>query len=98
MLKISIYKLFHCIALIGFMGLMVCSPISAQSDDEFPVPANMKVEGIPTIKKSDVEHLFFDPSQIRNNLIWDVDRKNRSILVTDERSYIYRVATPMAKP
>lgn len=98
MLKISIYKLFHCIALIGFMGLMVCSPISAQSDDEFPVPANMKVEGIPTIKKSDVEHLFFDPSQIRNNLIWDVDRKNRSILVTDERSFIYRVTTPMAKP
>ncbi|MGH9949271.1 MAG: hypothetical protein ACRD6X_19030, partial [Pyrinomonadaceae bacterium] len=77
---------------------MVCSPISAQSDDEFPVPANMKVEGIPTIKKNDVEHLFFDPSQIRNNLIWDVDRKNRSILVTDERSFIYRVTTPMAKP
>ncbi len=68
------------------------------SVEEFPVPATMKVEGIPPTKKGDVENLFFDPSQIRNNLIWDVDRKNRTILVTDEKSFIFRVATPMAKP
>ena len=58
----------------------------------------MKVEGIPPIKKDEVEKLFFDPSQIRNNLIWDVERTSRSILVTDEKSFIYRVASPMAKP
>lgn len=70
----------------------------AQSKDEFPVPPSFSVEGIPAIKNSDVGHLFFDPSQVKSNLIWDVDRKNRSILTTDERSYIYRLETPMAKP
>ena len=46
-----------------------------QGTGDFPVPANMKVEGIPAFKNRDVERLFFDPSQIRANLLWDVDRK-----------------------
>ncbi len=58
----------------------------------------MKVEGIPPIKKDEVEKLFFDPSQIRNNLIWDAERNSRSILLSDEKSFVYRVASPMAKP
>ena len=70
----------------------------AQPKDEFPVPPSFSVEGVPAIKNSDVGHLFFDPSQVKSNLIWDVDRKNRSILITDERSYIYRLESPMAKP
>lgn len=72
--------------------------VHAQSNDIFAVPPSFTVEGVPVIKKSDVEHLFFDPSLIRSNLIWDVDRKNRSILVTDEKSYIYRVDSPMGQP
>lgn len=70
----------------------------AQTADVFAVPPSFTVEGIPAIKNSDVEHLFFDPSQVKSNLIWDVDRKNRSILITDERSYIYRLESPMVKP
>lgn len=70
----------------------------AQTADVFAVPPSFTVEGIPAIKNSDVEHLFFDPSQIKSNLIWDVDRKNRSILITDERSYIYLLGAPIEKP
>lgn len=72
--------------------------VHAQSNDIFAVPPSFTVEGIPEIKNSDVEHLFFEPSLVKSNLIWDVDRKNRSILVTDERTYIYRVDSPMGKP
>lgn len=83
----------------AILVVMTSVSIFGQStSDDFPVPANMKVEGIPPIKKDEVEKLFFDPSQIRNNLIWDVERTGRSILVTDEKSFIYRVASPMAKP
>jgi len=89
--------LFYSLALVAIV-LPFSASIHAQSSDDFPVPENMRVDGIPPIKKNDVEKLFFDPSQIKNNLIWDVDRKNRSILVTDEKSYIYRVASPLAKP
>jgi dipeptidyl aminopeptidase/acylaminoacyl peptidase len=70
----------------------------AQAPEDFPVPANMKVEGIPAIKNNEVERLFFDPSQIRANLLWDVDRKNRSLLVTDEKSQIYLVRSPLLPP
>ncbi|MBE7516011.1 MAG: S9 family peptidase [Chloracidobacterium sp.] len=83
----------------AILAVLASVSIFGQStSDDFPVPANMKVEGIPPIKKDEVEKLFFDPSQIRNNLIWDVERTSRSILVTDEKSFIYRVASPMAKP
>src|SRR5690606_19437773 len=70
----------------------------AQTASDYPVPPTFTIEGVPAIKNTDVEHLFFDPSEIKNNLIWDVDRKSRSILITDERSYIYRLDAPMTKP
>jgi prolyl oligopeptidase PreP (S9A serine peptidase family) len=72
---------------------------SAQTNTEdFPIPTSIKTEGIRAIKKADVDHLFFEPSLIRSNLIWDVDRPNRRLLVTDEKTNIYLVASPLAKP
>ncbi len=97
MKNLSAHNLIYYFALV--IPVLGSVSIFAQStSDDFPIPANMKVEGIPPIKKDEVEKLFFDPSQIRNNLIWDVERTSRSILVTDEKSFIYRVASPMAKP
>lgn len=89
--------------LIGNVALALIAAFSthaqsASSKDEFPVPPSFVVEGIPAIKNSDVEHLFFDPSEVKSNLIWDVDRRNRSILITDERSYIYRLNSPLGQP
>jgi len=97
MKNLSAHNLIYYFALV--IPVLGSVSIFAQStSDDFPIPANMKVEGIPPIKKDEVEKLFFDPSQIRNNLIWDVKRTGRAILVTDEKSFIYRVASPMAKP
>ncbi len=85
---------YACLAsLFGFVFAT-----DAQTNGDYPVPPTFTVEGIPPIKNVDVEHLFFEPSEIKNNLIWDIDRKDRSILITDERSYIYRLDAPMAKP
>jgi hypothetical protein len=50
------------------VGLVSIAP--AQNADDFPVPATYKTEGIPPIKKSEVEHLFYDPFSIRSNLIY----------------------------
>lgn len=86
------------LGLISALFLLSAGQVMAQAQEDFPVPASMTVEGIPAIKKKDVDHLFFDPSEIKSNLIWDVDRKNRSMLITDERSYIYRLGSPMGKP
>lgn len=72
--------------------------IQAQQSEDFPVPASFKLEGIPRIKNDDVKHLFFEPSAIKSNLIWDVDRTNRKLLVTDEKNAIYSVEAPLAKP
>ena len=97
MKNLSAHNLIYYFALL--IPVLGSVSIFAQStSDDFPIPANMKVEGIPPIKKDEVEKLFFDPSQIRNNLIWDAERSSWSILLTDEKSFIYRVASPMAKP
>lgn len=98
MLNLTKNCLLNCMAFVIVGGGFGCAQTIAQSAEDFPVPANMSVEGIPPIKKKEAEKLFVDPSEIKNNLIWDVDRKNRSILVTDERSYIYLVSSPLAKP
>ena len=74
------------------------STARSQETDVFPVPENFKVEGIPTIKNSEVEHLFFDPATIRSNLIWDTDTKNRRLLVTDETNNVYLLNTPLSQP
>ncbi|MGH9947089.1 MAG: alpha/beta hydrolase family protein [Pyrinomonadaceae bacterium] len=74
------------------------SNVRAQSPEDYAVPSNIKTEGIPTIKKADVDHLFFDPSATRSNLIWDVDRTNRTLLVTDAKTNVYRLGSPLAIP
>jgi len=95
-------RLFLATRLIAFISIGLAIAFAAiarvQSNDEFPIPPSFTIEGIPVIKNSDVKDLFFDPSQVRSNLIWDVDRKNHSPLVTDERTYIYRLDSPMMAP
>jgi len=98
MKNLSAHNLISYFVLVFLVVLASVSIFGQATSDDFPVPANMKVEGIPPIKKDEVEKLFFDPSQIRNNLIWDAERNSRSILLTDEKSFVYRVASPMAKP
>ena len=86
-----------CLLLIALVGLV--SFASAQENsDEYPVPATYKTEGIPPIKKSEVENLFYDPASIRSNLIWDTDWKNRRMLVTDEKNSVYLLDSPMEQP
>lgn len=70
----------------------------SQDKDVFPVPEPYKTEGIPQIKNSEVKDLIYDPSEIRSNLIWDADRKNRRMLVTDEKSTVYMLDSPLSKP
>jgi dipeptidyl aminopeptidase/acylaminoacyl peptidase len=102
-LDISISKDRSWLSLVMFL-ISLAIPLTcvfaaqAQTTDEFPVPASIKTEGIPAVRKADVDHLFFDPSQTRSNLIWDVDRANRRLLVTDEKTNIYLVGSPLAKP
>ncbi|MGB7200666.1 MAG: prolyl oligopeptidase family serine peptidase [Pyrinomonadaceae bacterium] len=80
--------------------ILVCLLVSvqAQQSEDFPVPASFRLEGVPRIKNHDVKHLFFEPSAIKSNLIWDVDRTARKLLVTDEKNAIYSVEAPLAKP
>lgn len=98
MKNLSAHNLISYFVLVFLVVLASVSIFGQATSDDFPVPANMKVEGIPPIKKDEVEKLFFDSSQIRNNLIWDAERNSRSILLSDEKSFVYRVASPMAKP
>ena len=70
----------------------------AQQSEEFPVPASFKTEGVPRIKNDDVKHLFFEPSAIKGNLIWDVDRTSRRLFVTDAKTAIYSLDVPQGKP
>lgn len=86
-----------CLVLVAIV-LGVGLSIRAQNRDDLPIPPTFDVEGIPAIKTSDVEHLFVDPSQVKSNLIWDVDRKNHSILITGDRSNIYRLDSPTGEP
>lgn len=82
---------------VALLGLLAVS-IAAQQSDDFPVPETFKLEGVPRIKNKDVKHLFFEPSVIKSNLIWDVDRTTRKLLVTDEKTGIYSVDSPLSKP
>ena len=86
-----------CIVFITLIGWV--SIATAQQDaDVFPVPDTYKVEGILPIKNSEVKHLFYDPSTIRSNLIWDSDYKNRRILVTDDTNNVYLLNSPLSPP
>lgn len=84
----------ECLLLV----FLLVSPALSQDNDLFPVPESYQIEGIPPIKKSEVEHLFFEPGTVRSNLIWDADRKNRRLLITDQTNNIYLLSTPMAQP
>ena len=96
----TVTALFGLSVIGGWLLTMLFSalPVAAQNADIFPVPGTYKTEGIPPIKKSEVENLFYDPSTIRSNLIWDADRKNRKMLVTDEKNSVYLLDAPMAQP
>lgn len=87
-----------CLLLIMLVGLIATVGAQDANSDDFPVPATYKTEGIPPIKKSEAENLFYDPSAIRSNLIWDTDPKNRKMLVTDEKNSVYLLDQPMAQP
>lgn len=84
--------------LLAALTFLVSLPVLSQSTDLFPVPESYQVEGIPPILKSEVEHLFFEPGTVRSNLIWDVDRKNRRLLVTDQTNNIYLLSSPLVQP
>ena len=90
------FKIFIVGCLILLSGSLFIA--FSQSKDDFPVPETYKTEGIPAIKNSEVENLFYDPASIRSNLIWDADRKNRKMLVTDETNNVYLLDSPMSKP
>lgn len=91
-------EFFYCFVWVAIVLIFGSASIRAQSSDDFPVPENMKVEGIPPIKNSEAENLFYEPSAIRSNLIWDLDRKNRRMLVTDEKNSVYLLNAPMTQP
>ena len=92
--KAIVYDLV-CVAFAWTFGY---GSLLAQAPDNFPVPESYQVEGIPPIKKSEVEHLFFEPGTVRSNLIWDADRKNRRLLITDQTNNIYLLSSPLAQP
>ncbi len=78
--------------------LFLASPVLSQDTDVFPVPDGYQIEGIPQIRKSEVENMFYDPASIRSNLIWDADRRNQRLLVTDETNSVYLLSSPLSKP
>ncbi len=80
--------------------MIICTitNVFSQNADNFPIPDTYKVEGIPTIKNSEVEHLFYEPSAIKSNLIWDADGKNRRMLITDATNNIYLQTSPLSPP
>jgi dipeptidyl aminopeptidase/acylaminoacyl peptidase len=88
--------------MIGIIWLfLICgivSPVLSQVSEYLSVPETYKTEGIPAIKNSEIEGLFYDPASIRSNLIWDADRKNRRMLVTDATNNVYLIDSPMAIP
>lgn len=86
------------LTLAGAVSVVSQDAQGGSSSDVFPVPDSYKTEGIPPIKKSEVEHLFYDPSSIRSNLIYDADRQNRRLLVTDETNSVWLLDTPMSQP
>lgn len=84
--------------LLAVLTFLLSYPVLSQRMDLFPVPESYQVEGIPPIKKSEVENMFYDPAAIRSNLIWDADRKNRRLFVTDETNSVYLLNAPLSKP
>ncbi len=86
--------------LLIILTMVICTAttVFSQNADIFPIPDTYKVEGIPTIKNSEVAHLFYDSSAIKSNLIWDSDTKNRRMLITDATNNIYLLSSPLSQP
>jgi len=80
------------------LGFVCVSPLAAQDKDILPVPESYRVEGVPPIRTSEVSKLFYEQNEIRSNLIWDADKANRRLLVTDETRNIHLLDSPLAKP
>ena len=95
--KLNIRSVISKIVMAGLV-MLIGFAITAfsQTTDIFPIPDTYKVEGIPAIKNYEVENLFYDPSAIRSNLIWDSDWKNRKLLVTDETNNVYLLNSPLS--
>ena len=97
--KLNIKSAASKLLVIGWVMLTgVVITAFSQQMDVFPIPETYKTEGIPAIKNSEVEHLFYDPSAIRSNLIWDADGQNRRMLVTDETNNVYLLNSPLSPP
>jgi hypothetical protein len=94
-------NLFVALMVVGFLVTISRSDneaLAQEKTDFFPIPETYKTEGIPQIKNSEVEHLFYDSSAIRSNLIWESDAKNKRLLVTDETNNVYLLSSPLAQP
>lgn len=97
--KLFIKSTFSKALMFGLVMLIgAITSAFSQQPDVFEIPKTYTVEGIPTIKNSEVENLFHDPSTIRSNLIWDTDKQNRRLLVTDATNNIWLLDAPMAQP
>ena len=92
----SAFSKAFLLGLVILIGAVVS--VFSQQPDVFEIPKTFNVEGIPAIKNSEIENLFYDPSTIRSNLIWDADKQNRRLLVTDENNSVWLLNTPMAQP
>lgn len=103
LIKIFFEKMVSIKSIAVIAGLLLtifsAQTIPAQENsDVFPVPDSYKTEGILPIKNSEVENLFYEPSAIRSNLIWEADANNRRLLVTDETNHVYLLGSPLAQP
>ena len=96
MQKLMIYT----VRIFGLLLLTIISNIAvfSQENDVLAVPNSYQIEGIPVIKNSEVKDLFYDSSAIKSNLIWDTDRQNRRLLVTDQKNNVYLLDSPMVQP
>lgn len=97
------FKFLTNLGCLLFLTLAVAVSVALSQEaqnngDVFAVPETYKVEGIPPIKKSEVENLFYDSSAIRSNLIWDADKQNRRLLVTDATNSVWLLDKPMSPP
>lgn len=95
--SVTTIVIISCLLLLITGSIFEIAAQEAKTDD-FPVPPTYKLEGVPAIKKSDVEHLIYDPSAIKSNLIWETDGKNNRLLVTDETNNIHLLSTPLSPP
>ena len=96
--KTTVIVFCSCLLMLGGFSLTRAQENAPSGSDIFPVPDTFKTEGIPLIKKSEVENLFYDPASIRSNLIWDTDKKYRKMLVTDETNNIFLLNSPLSQP